>query len=100
MLRISIDQKDDAMGITLEGRIAGPWVAELHRTWSELAPSLGTRRLAIDLCNATYADASGIQTLREIYSQSNAQLITSTPWTQYLADEIARPNTQPEEPGA
>jgi hypothetical protein len=99
-LRISVDQHEETTAITLEGRIAGPWADELYRTWAELAPSLAARKLLIDLCNATYADPSGIQVLREIYSRSNAQLITSTPWTEYLADEITRTNTQSEELGA
>jgi hypothetical protein len=64
----------------------------------ELAPTLGTRKLSIDLRNTTYADGSGIQVLREIYSQAAAEFVTSTPWTQYLAEEVTRENaTQIEE---
>jgi anti-anti-sigma regulatory factor len=74
----------------LEGRVAGPWADELSRTWTELAPSVGTRKLSIDLRNATYADGSGIRVLREIYSSTTADLVTSTPWTQYLAEEVTR----------
>ena len=77
----------------MEGRIAGPWAAELNRTWTELAPSLATKKLLIDLRNTTYADASGIHALREIYSQTEAELVTSTPWTKYLAEEVIRPHT-------
>jgi len=89
-LRISIQQNEEAVGITLEGRIAGPWAAELSRTWSELAPSLGKRKLSIDLRNATYADAIGTKTLSQIYSEAPVEFITSTPWTKYLAEEITR----------
>jgi anti-anti-sigma regulatory factor len=89
-LRITIDQNATSIAIILEGRIIGPWAAELDRTWSELAPSLGTRKAAIDLRNATYADESGIRVLHKIYSQTAAELITSTPWTQYLAEEVTR----------
>jgi hypothetical protein len=74
----------------LEGRVAGPWAAELSRTWTELAPSVGKRKLSIDLRNTTYADGPGILVLREIYSQAVAELVTSTPWTQYLAEEVTR----------
>jgi hypothetical protein len=76
----------------LEGRIAGPWVAELSRTWAELAPTLGTQKLSIDLRNTTYADASGIRVLRQIYSHTAVEFVTSTPWTQYLAEEVTREN--------
>lgn len=89
-LRITIDQNATSIAITLEGRVAGPWAAELDRTWSELAPSIGTRKVSIDLRNATYADASGLRVLHHIYSQTAAQFVTSTPWTQYLAEEVTR----------
>lgn len=74
--------------MTLEGRVAGPWVAELSRVWVESAPQLGAKTLSIDLQNITYADVTGKQVLREIYAQTHARLIASSPWAQYLAEEI------------
>jgi len=89
MLRISIEEKENATEITLEGRVAGPWAEELNRFWAETAPLLASRQLSIDLRNVTYADDGGKQVLSEIYAQTGATLVTSTPWTQYLAAEIA-----------
>ncbi len=74
--------------MTLEGRVAGPWVAELKRVWLETAPQLGNKTLSIDLRNVIYAEALGKQVLREIYAQTHARLIASSPWAQYLAEEI------------
>jgi hypothetical protein len=76
------------VGITLEGRIAGPWVAELSRVWLETAPRIASRKLSIDLRNVTYADVGGKQVLRDICSLAKTELLTSTPWTQYLAAAI------------
>jgi hypothetical protein len=92
-LRISIEPHAESIAIILEGRVAGPWVAVLGRTWAELAPTVGRRKLAINLSNTTYADEAGIGILREIYSSTTADLVTSSPWTQYLADEVSRPTT-------
>jgi hypothetical protein len=89
-LRISTELNDVSIAITLEGRVAGPWAAELGRTWAELAPSVGKRKLLIDLRETTYADAVGVQVLREIYSQAAAEFLSSSPWTKYLAEEIKR----------
>lgn len=89
-LRISVDENAASIAITLEGRIAGPWAAELGRTWAGIAPSIGKRKVALDLCNTTYADAAGIDVLRAIYGSTAAELITSSPWTKYLADEVTR----------
>jgi hypothetical protein len=76
------------MVIRLEGRVAGPWASELVRTWTETAPFLNDRKTIVDLRNVTYVDEQGKKVLREIYEQSNAELLASTPWTRYLADEV------------
>ena len=81
------------MAIKLEGRIAGPWVAELRNAWTEAAPRVASRELSIDLYDVTYADAGGKQVLKQISKQTGARLVTSTPWTQYLAEEVAANKT-------
>jgi anti-anti-sigma regulatory factor len=93
MLRISITPTAETTQIILEGRVAGPWADELQRTWVELAPTVGKRKVAIDLRNTTYADAQGIRVLQAIYQgalQTGAELITGSPWTKYLAEEVTR----------
>lgn len=72
----------------LEGRVAGPWASELDRVWVETAPRAASKKLVIDLHNVTYADANGKQVLRDIYSQTHAELVATTPWTQFLAEEV------------
>jgi len=82
------------VAITLEGRIAGPWVAELSRVWVETAPKLASRKLSIDLRNVTYADVRGEQVLRDMCSLAKTELVTSTPWTQYLAKAVRGSNKE------
>jgi hypothetical protein len=72
--------------------VAGPWAEVLSRTWANVAPTIGTRKILLNLCNTTYADAAGINILRGIYGVTAAEIITSSPWTQYLAEEITRVN--------
>ena len=88
-LRITIEQTELATFLTLEGRVEGPWAAELGRVWVEKAPLLSLKKLSIDLCNVIYADDDGKRVLREIHTQTQAELIASTPWTKHLAREIA-----------
>lgn len=78
------------MVIRLEGRLVGPWAAELDRLWSQTSPVLASRPLSLDLREITFADAGGIRALRAIYFQTEAEILTSTPWTEYLADEVTR----------
>jgi anti-anti-sigma regulatory factor len=91
-LRITIEENAQAIVVKLEGRIVGPWAAELDRLWEQTLPTLDSRKLSLDLRETTYADAGGIQVLRAIYSQTEAAILTSTPWTQYLAEEVTRKN--------
>ena len=90
MLRISIEQTTVAVTFILEGRIAGLWAEELSRSWADLTPPLGKRKLLLDLRNATYADGPGIGVLRDMYSHAETELLTSTPWTKYLAEKVMR----------
>ncbi len=94
MLRITFEENSEAFVIKLEGRIAGPWAAELGRLWEEKAPAIAKKKLSLDLRGTTFADAGGITVLRKIYSQTHAAIITGTPWTEYLAEEVARENSQ------
>ncbi|HEX8713043.1 MAG TPA: hypothetical protein VF730_14285 [Terracidiphilus sp.] len=89
-LRISVYEYDKSVGITLEGRVAGPWVAELSRVWAETVPQLNSRMLILDLRNVTYADLSGTDALKAMCAQSHPKLITGSPWTEYLAQEISK----------
>jgi anti-anti-sigma regulatory factor len=87
-LRITIQDAAEAVEMRLEGRVAGPWANELNRVWAETASTLQSKKLVIDLHNVTYADASGKQVLRDIYAQTHAELVASTPWTQFLVEEV------------
>lgn len=93
MLRITTQEDEQAIEIKLEGRIAGPWVAEFSRVWLETAPRLAKRKLVLDLRNVTYVDAFGKQALIHIHAQSGAELVVSTLWTQHLAEEIRATKT-------
>ena len=80
--------------IKLEGRIAGPWTAELSRVWVESAPRISGKRLVIDLRDVTYADAHATNLLREICQQTQAELITGSVWTQSLAETVKQGELQ------
>src|ERR1700692_608324 len=88
MLRITINETPEAATIILEGRLAGEWVAELKRAWTDAAEQLNARRVALDLRNVTYVDEGGKRILREIEEQTGAELIATTPWTKHLVGEI------------
>jgi hypothetical protein len=90
MLRINFDESEDEIGMTLEGRIAGPAVTELNRAWEEIAPRLAERHLWIDLRRVIHSDSAGKQALGLIYAQTHAKFLTRTFWSKSLAQEIMK----------
>lgn len=68
--------------------MAGPWVEELKRAWMQTSAQLDGKKLSLDLRNVTYSDAVGKALLRDIVARTQAELVTSSAWSQYLADEI------------
>jgi hypothetical protein len=49
VLRIYFQENSNAIVIKLEGRVAGPWAAELGRLWEEKAPAVAQKKLSLDL---------------------------------------------------
>lgn len=90
MLRITVEENSKEMTLKLEGRLAGPWVAELDRLWEKTSPARNGRQVTLDVRAITFADAGGIRALRSIYQVTGAEILSGTLWTQYLAQEITR----------
>lgn len=88
MLRITIDETSEAIAIRLDGRVTGPWAAELNKAWAEAAPRRGTKKVSLDLRNVTFMDEKGKLVLGAIHAETAAELIAGTPWTRFLAEEI------------
>ena len=90
MLRISIQNSANTATLKLEGKVIGPWARELKRVWSDFKPSLGMKKLCLDLCGVTFVDKSGTRTLQEIFRLSDAEILADTPLARYFAAETMR----------
>jgi CRP-like cAMP-binding protein len=88
MLMITYQKADHGVVLKLEGRLTGPWSEELASFWAQTVPRLLRQKLSIDLRDLTYADFRGRDVLRTIYPQTHPDLITRSPLTRHLADEI------------
>jgi hypothetical protein len=91
--RNTFNQNSNEIMIKLEGRTAGPWAADFGCLWEEKAPATAQKQLSLDLRETTFVDSGEIKVLRAIYSQTGANFLTGTPWTKYLAGEVARKST-------
>jgi anti-anti-sigma regulatory factor len=96
MLRITLkDDGEAATRLILEGRLGGPWIEELRRSFEEWFINRRDRKLIVDISDLTYADVIGTQVLNEIYAQTGAAFVTNSPWNQYLAAAITKSNLDP-----
>jgi anti-anti-sigma regulatory factor len=96
-LRITIHQNPESVEIKLEGRIAGPWAAELGNTWNDLAPGLKKRSVSLDISGVTYMDAEGSQLLKDMCQSAEISFLTNSPLTEYFAEEAMRSATNSKE---
>ena len=68
MLKISLeDSGNHAVTLRLEGRIAGPWIAELNNTCEELLQQ--NRRVTLNLAEVAFADREAVMLLRKLQSR-------------------------------
>jgi hypothetical protein len=85
MLKISAEDTGDSLRLMLEGRLVGPWIAELRRVCSEYGAPATTKKLTIDLCGLTSMDVSGQQLLQDLFDLG-ASLRCADVMNQYLVE--------------
>ncbi|HLZ50998.1 MAG TPA: TolC family protein [Candidatus Acidoferrum sp.] len=66
MLRITTEKKRGKTILSVEGKLAGPWVAALEQCWKERAQG---EKYSVDLCGVSFIDAAGKVLLKEIHRQ-------------------------------
>ncbi len=87
MLRITIDKNSRATTIRVEGRLTGPWVAELERTWRAVTSDPTDGRVSVDLTDVTFVGEEGKKLLEAMYGEG-AKLKASGCVTRRLVEEI------------
>ncbi len=84
MLRITV--LDESQTLKLEGRLAGPWVAELEKCWQRMTGA-HRRPLTVDLEGVTFIDEAG-KGLLERMAEQGAVLKAAAPLTRCICDQI------------
>ena len=59
MLRITIEEKENAVVLRLEGQLIGPWVEEVEQCWRNVFATLGKRSVQVDLSAVSFMDTAG-----------------------------------------
>jgi len=89
MLKITTREDVDGLRFKLEGKVAGPWVDELERSWHVAAGSAKAGRVLVDLSEVTFVDVEGKKLLRWICEQG-AEFICAGCMTKGIVEEIKR----------
>jgi outer membrane protein len=94
MLRVTTEKKRGKMVLSVEGRLAGPWVSALEQCWRELYAASPREKFYLDLCGVSFIDAAGRVLLQEIHRQGG-QLVAEGCLNQAIVKEIVRSEKQP-----
>ena len=89
MLKISIDETPTELRWILEGRLTGPWVTELRKSWKSKQRSRKGRTCILDLNDVTSVDHEGEELLSAMFKQG-AQLVGTA---LYIGDLLQRLKT-------
>lgn len=85
MLRITTEKKRGKTTLSVEGRLAGPWVSALEQCWRERVPD---EKFSVDLCGVSFIDAAGKALLKEIHQQGG-KLIAEGCLNEAIVEEIS-----------
>jgi outer membrane protein len=87
MLRITSHKKRGKVVLTVEGKLAGPWVGTLEQCWRELRAASPDEKFSLNLCAVSFIDPAGKTLLKEIHRQGG-QLIAEGCLNQAIVREI------------
>lgn len=87
MLRITIDEGEEAVVLRLEGQLIGPWVEDVEQCWRRAFATLGSRSVQVDLSAVSFMDASGSALLSRMHD-AGFRFAGDTPATSRLLVQI------------
>src|SRR5712672_1970628 len=87
MLRITTEKKRVKTVLSVEGRLAGAWLATLEQCWKELKAAAPHEKFYVNLCGVSFIDAAGKMLLKEMHRQGG-QLVAEGCLNQAIVKEI------------
>ena len=89
MLRITVERNSKTATLKLAGRLAGPWIDELDRTWSEVNVQAFTDGVLLDLSDVTFVAPEGRLQLKSM-CEKGARFKTSGCFGKGLVEQIVK----------
>jgi len=87
MLRIPIDEGEDAVVLRLERQLISPWVEDVEQCWRKAFETPGSRSVQVDLSAVNFVDASGGALLIRMH-EASFRLAGNSPATGRLLDQV------------
>jgi hypothetical protein len=87
VLRITINETPTERRWILQGRLVGPWVAEVRTSWKKTYRDDDGRTCIIDLCDVTFIDKGGENLLRSM-SKQGLRLVASGLYIKHIVDQL------------
>lgn len=89
MLKITLHDAARTLRFRLEGKLAGPWVAELRQCWITASSAAKGRETVVDLAEVDFVDPAGEDLLGEMHRQG-VRLKAETPVIRAVVEEVVR----------
>ncbi len=87
MLRITMTDEPSGQRWILQGRLSGPWVAQLKSSWKKAHPTGEIRKCVVDLSGVTFVDLDGERVLLMML-KSGAEFLASGVYTKHLVETL------------
>ena len=89
MLKTTIIEEPLELRWTLQGRLSGPWVAQLKSNWQKSHGKNGHRKCIVDLCGVTFVDLDGERVLAAMM-KDGAEFIASGVYTKHVLETLEK----------
>jgi anti-anti-sigma regulatory factor len=89
VLRITITDELKEQRWILQGRLSGPWVAQLKSNWKQSHDSNGDRKCVVDVSGVTFVDLDGERVLA-VMMRDGAKFIATGVYTKHLLETIEK----------
>ena len=89
VLRITVTDEPKEQRWTLQGRLSGPWVAQLKSNWEKSHGQNGTRNCVVDVSGVTFVDLDGERVLAAMI-KDGAQFIATGVYTKHVLEMLEK----------
>jgi anti-anti-sigma regulatory factor len=91
VLRITTEQDDHLLSLKLEGRLEGPWVEVLRRTWTDAITHDKGQKVSLDFGGVSFADSEGRQLLLTMQKKG----VALTKLSGFMRETLERDGSSP-----